>query len=431
MHAFDATYAHNLGLKDSAGFFNESGGSFSLARREYYSYDADLDYLLEVDYNDGLSNEVTTWTYDAAGNRASASDQSGSWTYDNLNRMSASPNHTYSNNILGNTTEINGFDLEWDLLNRLTLMKDGSNESIWQVYKYRADGMRVSQVDDYQVTTKRFRYDGQMPVETASFNGTSSLTWTSTARNVLGARGIDALSTQTSGGTVSTYPLYDTHGNVKAYVKKEASNTWSSLGWKQYNVWGGVRSSSGGAGTTSAYCGNLGHVSDHETGLIYMRARYYAPWAGRFISEDPARAGRNWMVYGMNRPTTLVDPDGRQSVSELLGAYLLLDLVSILGTAVCYLGYVDSYANLGFTGATIAWAGAGAILFALGLYSAAATFKSLVDILGGLSYRAGISGKGDEALDLMTRVKSSPALSFMAHHLEIFVWLGIIDSEGG
>jgi len=162
-----------------------------------------------------------------------------------------------------------------------------------------------------------------MPVETANFNGTSSLTWTSTARNVLGARGIDALSTETSGGTVSTYPLYDTHGNVKAYVKKEASNTWSSLGWKQYNVWGGVRSSSGGAGTSSAYVGNLGHVSDLETGLIYMRARYYAPWAGRFISEDSKREGVNWFRYGEGNPVRFADYTGENALGAGLGAFFL------------------------------------------------------------------------------------------------------------
>lgn len=31
-----------------------------------------------------------------------------------------------------------------------------------------------------------------------------------------------------------------------------------------------------------------GHVRDEETGLFYMRARYYDPRVGRFISPDPA-----------------------------------------------------------------------------------------------------------------------------------------------
>ncbi len=34
------------------------------------------------------------------------------------------------------------------------------------------------------------------------------------------------------------------------------------------------------------YCANLGHNQDDESGLIYMRARYYEPASGRFVSED-------------------------------------------------------------------------------------------------------------------------------------------------
>jgi len=39
------------------------------------------------------------------------------------------------------------------------------------------------------------------------------------------------------------------------------------------------------------YCGEY---FDTETGNIYLRARYYAPNVGRFISEDPIRYGTNW-----------------------------------------------------------------------------------------------------------------------------------------
>jgi uncharacterized protein RhaS with RHS repeats len=31
-----------------------------------------------------------------------------------------------------------------------------------------------------------------------------------------------------------------------------------------------------------------------------MRARYYEPWTGRFVSEDPAMDGLNWFVYCSN-----------------------------------------------------------------------------------------------------------------------------------
>jgi RHS repeat-associated protein len=74
-----------------------------------------------------------------------------------------------------------------------------------------------------------------------------------------------------------------------------------------------------------------GKERDRETGLCYYGARYYAPWLGRWLTCDPLgvapsprrRAGRtgaggqdgaapNLYQYVAARPTTLIDPDGRQ-----------------------------------------------------------------------------------------------------------------------
>ena len=52
-------------------------------------------------------------------------------------------------------------------------------------------------------------------------------------------------------------------------------------------------------------------VSEDETGLIYMRARYMDPALGRFISEDPSRDGVNWFVYCGSNPVNLGDRTGR------------------------------------------------------------------------------------------------------------------------
>gem|GEM_PF-6689855 len=40
---------------------------------------------------------------------------------------------------------------------------------------------------------------------------------------------------------------------------------------------------------SDTYCANLGHKQDDESGLIYIRARYYEPGSGRFISQDTYR----------------------------------------------------------------------------------------------------------------------------------------------
>ena len=49
---------------------------------------------------------------------------------------------------------------------------------------------------------------------------------------------------------------------------------------------------------------------DEETGLIYLRNRYYDPTTGRFTQEDPAKDGLNWYVYCANDPVNFVDPWG-------------------------------------------------------------------------------------------------------------------------
>ncbi len=103
--------------------------------------------------------------------------------------------------------------------------------------------------------------------------------------------------------------LYDGHGNL---VRTMASTyALSSFQWR--GVWGEVQ---GSLGTGRGYCTNLGHPED-ETGLVYMRARYYEPLTGRFISEDPSRDGVNWYLYADGNPVGKVDAEGTSSQPDL------------------------------------------------------------------------------------------------------------------
>ena len=53
-----------------------------------------------------------------------------------------------------------------------------------------------------------------------------------------------------------------------------------------------------------------GEYCDEETGMIYLRARYYDSSIGRFITEDPAKDGLNWYAFCGNNPVMFVDPSG-------------------------------------------------------------------------------------------------------------------------
>lgn len=54
---------------------------------------------------------------------------------------------------------------------------------------------------------------------------------------------------------------------------------------------------------------------DDGNGLLYMRARYYDPEVGRFISKDPIGfwgGDLNLYAYVVNNPVNYVDPSGLQ-----------------------------------------------------------------------------------------------------------------------
>jgi RHS repeat-associated protein len=122
--------------------------------------------------------------------------------------------------------------------------------------------------------------------------------------------------------TVRSYPLYDGHGNTVGQVARAEDGAPDAsfapvpgaanfaLGARRKcGAWGQVRWSEGSP-LDQGYCGSLQHRRDAESGLVYMRARYYEPWTGRFVSEDPAMDGANWYAYCSNDPVNRIDRTG-------------------------------------------------------------------------------------------------------------------------
>jgi len=157
-----------------------------------------------------------------------------------------------------------------------------------------------------------------MPIEDAVINGTTLMA----TRYGIGSRGIDyedegvgtwANSTTRSPGAFSNvgFPIYDAHGNMIATLARTTSNWYTVNNARIYDAWGNVRVGSSSGDPKNRYCGGYGHQQDDESGLIYMRARFYDPISGRFVSQDPATSGMNWFSYCGNEPVDRGDPNGR------------------------------------------------------------------------------------------------------------------------
>ena len=115
-----------------------------------------------------------------------------------------------------------------------------------------------------------------------------------------------------SSGTTVGYPLYDGHGNMVATLAK-AATSYSLGDQRAYDAWGVIRQGATSGDPKGRYRANLGHVEDDESGLTYMRARYYEATSGRFLSEDTQGDGFNWYVYCANDGINRVDGSGRDS----------------------------------------------------------------------------------------------------------------------
>jgi RHS repeat-associated protein len=99
------------------------------------------------------------------------------------------------------------------------------------------------------------------------------------------------------------------------------SSTKAVVATYNYTPWGEIESSS----QTVSGLNSLrwkGLLYDSETGLYYMRARYYDPIVRRFISEDPIgiAGGTNQYSFGADDPVNNVDPSGQESCRIIYGA---------------------------------------------------------------------------------------------------------------
>lgn len=126
--------------------------------------------------------------------------------------------------------------------------------------------------------------------------------------------------------TTVGYPIYDAHGNMVGDVSKYGSS-FQANDKRSFDAWGNIRQGAQTGAPKGRYCANLGHKQDDESGLIYMRARYYEPTSGRFISQDQKMVGYNWFSYCYSNPVNFSDGQGHSPQGLAIGLLFSLGIV--------------------------------------------------------------------------------------------------------
>ena len=177
-------------------------------------------------------------------------------------------------------------------------------------YLYNGDNLRVSKTvkkstNGYKEEVTNYLYDRQNVIlETYKNNQVKT-------RYVKGINYIASISAD----NVTSYFLFNGHGDVVQTVDK----TGEVLNSYDYDIWGNPTLT---VETVECAIRYAGEFYDSETGLYYLRARYYNPYIGRFVSEDSYWGedsnplSLNRYTYAHNDPIQYLDPTGHAVIKN-------------------------------------------------------------------------------------------------------------------
>jgi RHS repeat-associated protein len=290
---------------------NRTGAVESSGRTLNWSYDGIYRLTNETISLDPHSvNGSVGYGLDPIGNRQSQTSSipgigTGTFTYDPDDRLST---ETYDAN--GNTLTSGGKTFSYDFANRLKSMTAGS---VAVTIQYDADGNRVAKT--VNGVTTRYLVDDLNPTGYAQV--VEEVTAGAVTRQyTYGLQRISQTQQIANAWTPSFYG-YDGGGNVRLLT--DATGTVTDT--YDYDAWGNTVNTTG---TTPNVCLYRGEQYDAGVGLYYLRARYFNPLSGRFLSRDPEAGkisvpvSRHKYLYAAGDPVNRLDPSGKGAITEYL-----------------------------------------------------------------------------------------------------------------
>jgi RHS repeat-associated protein len=374
-----------------------------------YAYDA-LNRLIRED-NKAL-NKTYTMTYDAGGNISARSERTFTldaevfgntetlYSYKGDQLVSVNDNDGFTYDALGNPTTYFGKALAWGKVRQLNSITSGS-ESIQ--FTYDASGIRTSKVSG-NAESQYIYNNGRLEAEFRTDGATDKVLYFN-----YGINGISGFTLKDDNGeTVGEY-IYrkNAQGDV-THIFDEELNLVAKY---EYDAWGNhtvteYTTDNIGALNPIRY---RGYYYDQETGLYYLKSRYYDPDTGRFINADNigemqhnAINGLNLYSYCLNSPTMMIDPMGNAPLpwwaKILIGvaviAILAIAVVATAGIAGVGIGAAFS---AGFAGAAIGVGASGlAVTIATGAFAGAVVGAGIGLAMGAVTGGIGASISGGD-----------------------------------
>ena len=250
-----------------------------------YTYDG-LNRLTAV-----TTTNAESFTLDSASNVASRTGPSATYSYDTSNRLTSDGSSSFTWSNADRLTARGSDTFGYDPLDRLT---SSTVSGTSRTYAYNGDGLLQSRTQGGATTN--FLWDPATSPSRLLQVGSDKIVY-----------GLGPLYVVTGSGTTT----FARDGAMS--VRAELGGSGSVNASFRFRVYGATSQSSGASAPT--YLGFAGQLVD-QSGLYYMRARWYDATQGRFVSRDPrwpiagGSQELNVYAYARNNPVRFADPTG-------------------------------------------------------------------------------------------------------------------------